>query len=165
KKFELNDEQKANLTALWTDEGIPTVMLHHAFISHPDFPLFREVFGAQYLLKETEIDGRKYAGSSYLKPTELKIYITDRKHPITEGVADFQINDEVFKDVYYNPKIDVLARTDHPKSDAPVVWTWHYKNTPVFGMIQGDDGGAFDDPNYRKLFYQGLRWVVDEKKK
>ncbi len=162
--FELTQEQKDNLTALWSDEGIPTVMLHHSLISHPDFPLFRDVFGAQFIIKETEIEGRVYRKSTYKRPTDVNIYIVDRPHPITEGVKDFKINDEVFQYVYFNPRIDVLARTDHPESDAPVVWTWRYKKTPVFGMIQGDANGAFGDANYRKIFYQGLRWVVDEKK-
>lgn len=161
--FELTDEQKENLEKLWGEEGIPTVMLHHSLISHPEFPLFRELFGAQYLLKDTEINGRTYKASSYLHPTDVNIYIVEREHPITEGVADFKINDEVFKNVYYNPHIDVLARTDHPEGDAPVVWTHQYKKTPVFGMIQGDAGGAFNDPNYRKIFYQGVRYIVSKK--
>ncbi len=162
--FELSDEQKSNLEKLWGEEGMPTVMLHHSFISHPEFPLFREVFGAQFLLKDTEIDGRVYSKSSYLRPTDLNVYIVAREHPITAGVSDFKLNDEVFKDVYYNPHIDVLARTDHPESDMPVLWTWRYKKSPVFGVIQGDAGGAFNDPNYRKLIYQGVRWIVDQKK-
>ncbi|MGN1064579.1 MAG: ThuA domain-containing protein [Thermoguttaceae bacterium] len=161
--FELSDEQKANLEALWGEEGMPTVMLHHSLISHPEYPLFREVFGAQFLLRDTEINGRVYQKSTYLRPTDLNVYIVARKHPITEGVSDFSLNDEVFKNVYFNPHIDVLATTDHPESDMPVLWTWSYKKSPVFGMIQGDAGGAFNDPNYRKLFYQGLRWVVAQK--
>lgn len=160
--FDLSDEQKVNLKELWGNEGIPTVMLHHAFISHPDFPLFREVFGAQYLLEDTVINGRIYTRSSYLHPTDVNICIVDRKHPITEGVSDFVLNDEVFKNVYYDPHIDVLATTDHKDSDVPVLWTWHYKKSPVLGIIQGDAGGAFNDPNYRKLFYQGLRWLVSQ---
>ncbi|MDO5309128.1 MAG: ThuA domain-containing protein, partial [Planctomycetia bacterium] len=158
-------EQKSNLEKLWGEEGIATVMLHHSLISHPEFPLFRELYGAQYLLKETEINGRKYGPSTYLHPTDVNIYIVEREHPITAGISDFTINDEVFKNVYYNPHIDVLARTDHPQGDAPVVWTWRYKKTPVFGMIQGDAGGAFNDPNYRKIFYQGVRYIVEQAKK
>lgn len=161
--FELSQEQKENLEQLFGEEGVPTVMLHHSLISHPDYPLFRELYGAQYLLKDTEISGRVYPASSYLHPTDVNIFIVDRKHPITEGVHDFKINDEVFKNVYYNPHIDVLARTDHPDGDPPTVWTWRYKKSPVFGMIQGDAGGAFNDPNYRKLFYQGVRYIVAQK--
>lgn len=160
--FELSDEQKANLEALWGDERTPTVMLHHALISHPEFPLFRELYGAQYLLNDATINGRLYKKSSYLRPTDLNVYITRRKHPITEGVSDFKLNDEVFKNVYFDPHIDVLATTDHPESDAPVLWTWRYKKSPVLGIIQGDAGGAYNDPNYRKLFYQGVRWLVSE---
>ena len=161
--FELTQEQKDNLEKLFGDEGIPTVMLHHALISHPEFPLFRELYGAQYLLKDTEIDDRIYKASSYLRPTNVKICIAARKHPVTEGVGDFTLDDEVFKNVYYNPHIDVLARADHPEGDRPAIWLWRYKKTPVFGMIQGDAGGAFNDPNYRKLFYRGVRYIVSHK--
>ena len=161
--FELSQEQKDNLEKLFGDEGVPTVMLHHAFISHPEYPFFRKLYGAQYLTKDTEIDGRSYKASSYLHPTNVNIYISLRKHPVTEGVGDFSLVDEVFKNVYFDPHIDVLARTDHPESDHPVLWLWRYKKSPVFGMIQGDAGGAFNDPNYRKLFYQGVRFIVSEK--
>ena len=162
--FELTQEQKDNLEKLFGDEGVPTVMLHHALISHPEFPFFRELYGAQYITKDTEIGGRTYKASSYLRPTSVNIYIVSREHPITEGVGDFTLVDEVFKNVYFNPHIDVLARTDHPESDQPTLWLWNYKKTPVLGMIQGDAGGAFNNPNYRKLFYQGVRFIVSQKK-
>ena len=161
--FELTQEQKDNLEKLFGDEGIPTVMLHHAFISHPEYPFFRDLYGAQYLTKDTEICGRTYKASSYLHPTNVNIYIAARQPPITEGVGDFSIVDEVFKDVYFNPHIDVLARTDHPEGDRPVLWLWRYKKSPILGLIQGDAGGAFNDPNYRKLFYQGVRYIVAHK--
>lgn len=161
--FELTQEQKDNMEKLFGAEGIPTIMLHHSLISHPEYPFFRELYGAQYLLKDTEIDGRVYKASSYLHPTDVNIYIVDRDHPITRGISDFKLNDEVFKNVYYNPRVDVLARTDHPEGDPPTVWLWHYKKSPVFGMIQGDAGGAFNDPNYRKIFYQGALYIVSMK--
>jgi len=159
--FELTEEQKANMEALWT-EGMPTVMLHHALISHNDVPLFREVYGAAYCAQEMEIDGRIRPASTYLKPATFTVYIVDQKHPITQGLSDFTLNDEVFGNLYFNPKVNVLATTDHPESSVPIVWTWHYKNTPVFGVIPGDNGGAFNDPNYREIFYRGVRWAVQE---
>ncbi len=162
--FELSSEQKEDLENLFGKEGIPTVMLHHSLISHPDYPFFRDLFGAQYLLKDTEIDNRVYPASSYLHPTEVNIYIAHRQHPITDGVPDFTITDEVFKNVYYNPHIDVLARTDHPDGDRPVVWTWQYKKSPVLGIIQGDAGGAFTNQYYRKIFYQGIRYIIQAKR-
>ncbi|MDO5554093.1 MAG: ThuA domain-containing protein [Planctomycetia bacterium] len=160
-RFDLTEEQKTNMEQMWA-EGMPTVMLHHALISHNDFPVIRDVFGTAFLLQEQEIDGRVRPASTYLVPTEVTLLMVDRKHPITEGVQDFTLTDEVFDKLYFNPKIDVLVTTDHPESSRPVVWTWHYKKTPVFGMIQGHDGRAFNNENYRKLFYNGLRWLVEE---
>ncbi|MDO4587497.1 MAG: ThuA domain-containing protein [Planctomycetia bacterium] len=162
--FELTEDQKTNLTNLWT-EGMPTVMLHHALISHNDFPLFREVYGTAYLVKELEIDGQQYEASSYLHPTDVHFIIENKNHPITKDLDDFSINDEVFNHLYFNPGINVLIKTDHPESSEPIVWTWHYKKSPVFAIVPGHDGNAFNNEHYRTIFYRGVQWLINESQK
>jgi type 1 glutamine amidotransferase len=41
---------------------------------------------------------------------------------VTEGLSDFTILDETYKDLWISPKVDVLLTTDHPKSDSAVAW-------------------------------------------
>ncbi len=160
----MTEEQKQNLAQMWR-QGMPTVMLHHALISHNDFPLFREVYGSAYLIKNTEIKGRKYKASSYKKPTEVNLIKVDQDHPITREMKNFTLQDEVFGDLYLNPAINVLVRTDHPNSTSAQVWTWHYEKSPVFAIVPGDGGSAFRNENYRQLLYRGIRWTVNERKK
>lgn len=160
-QFTLTDAQKANLEAMWA-EGTPTVMLHHALISHNDFPLFRDVYGTAFLIKLRNIDGKDYPVSTYKQPTDVKFHVVNREHPITAGVDDFTLNDEVFGNLWLAGDNDVLIETDHPESSRPIVWTRHYKKSPVFVMIQGHDGTAFNDPRYRKIFYRGLDWLVSD---
>ncbi|MBQ1456299.1 MAG: ThuA domain-containing protein [Thermoguttaceae bacterium] len=157
--FELTDAQKEKLAAMW-EEGVPTVMLHHALISHNDFPLFREVYGTAYLTAPMEIDGTTYPASSYIQPADVNFIVVDHDHPITQGLKDFTLTDEVFGDLWLAPEGNhVLIRTDHPDSSEPICWTRQYKNSPVFVLIQGHDKGAFNDPRYREIFYRGLDWV------
>lgn len=157
--FELTDAQKEKLAAMW-DEGMPTVMLHHALISHNDFPLFREVYGTAYLTAPREIDGTTFPASSYLQPTDVNFIVADHNHPITQGLEDFTLTDEVFGDLWLAPEGNhVLIQTDHPASSKPICWTRQYKNSPVFVLIPGHDKGAFNDPRYREIFYRGLNWV------
>lgn len=158
-RFPLTGIQKKNMEDLWS-AGLPTVMLHHALISHNDFPLIREIFGCAYLIKPMKIEGKQYPASSYFKPTDVHFIIKDKNHPITKGVSDFTLNDEVFGNLYINPGIHVLVETDHPKSSKPIVFTWNYKKSPVFVMLQGHDGNAFNDPHYRKLLYQGIDFII-----
>ncbi|MDO5581942.1 MAG: ThuA domain-containing protein [Planctomycetia bacterium] len=158
-RFPLSDSQKKNMEDLWAN-GMPTVMLHHALISHNDFPFMRDLFGCAYLVKPLEINGTKYPASSYFKPTDVPFIIKDKDHPITRGISDFTINDEVFDGLYLNPGIHVLAETDHAKSCKPIVFIWKYKKSSVFAMLQGHDGHAFNDPNYRKFLYQGINFIT-----
>ncbi len=160
-RFALSDQQKANLEAMWAG-GMPTVMLHHSLISHNDVPLFREVFGGAYLIKPATIDGQNHPASNYTKPVDVTIQITDKTHPITRGISDFTMNDEVFGNLYISPKVHVLAQTNHPKSSKPVLWTNQYKKSRVFALVQGHDKNAFDNASYRELFYRGIRWAVGE---
>lgn len=163
-RFELTKNQKKNMEDMWS-KGIPTVMLHHALIAHNDYPLFREVYGSAYLIKETEINGRKYKASSYKKPAEVNLIMVDQDHPITRGMKNFTLKDEVFDNLYLNPAINVLVRTDHPQSTSAQVWTWHYGASPVFAIIPGDNGTAFNNANYRQLVYRGIAWTINEMKK
>ena len=160
-RFALSDRQKADLEAMWA-AGMPTVMLHHSLISHNDVPLFRDVFGGAYLIKPAKIDGKDYPASNYTKPTDVTIQIIDKDHPITRGVSDFTINDEVFGNLYIAPGIHVLAQTNHPKSSKPVLWTNQYKKSRVFALVQGHDKTAFDNATYRTLLYRGIRWAVEK---
>lgn len=158
-QFKLTDAQQKNLETMWAN-GMPTVMLHHALISHNDVPLFRKVFGTAYLIKPRKIDGKEYSTSSYLKPTDVRIHFVDKTHPAVKGLSDFTLNDEVFSKLYIAPDVNILAKTDHPKSDKPVVWTNQYKKSRVFVVIQGHDGNAFNDANYRQLIRQGILWTI-----
>ncbi len=161
--FELTDSQKENLSKMW-EEGIPTMMLHHALISHTDFPLFREVYGTAFFLGPKTIDGQEYPGSTYLKPTQVPMKIVDHQHPITKGLEDFVLDDEVFNHLWFADEGNhVLIETVHPESSRPVCWTRIYKKSPVFVLIQGDCGTAFNDPHYREVFYRSLDWLVSEK--
>lgn len=160
-RFELTAEQKANLEAMWA-EGVPTVMLHHALISHNDFPLFREVFGTAFLIDVNRIDGQDCPLSTYKHPTELNFRVVDKNHPVTKGLADFTLVDEVFGNLWLADGNHVLIETDHPESSRPIVWTRQYKKSPVFVMIQGHDGTAFNDPRYREIFYRGLDWLAEQ---
>lgn len=160
-RFELSDEQKKNLEAMWA-EGTPTVMLHHALIAHNDFPLFRNVYGTAFLIAPMKIDEKEYPGSTYKHPTEVNFHFVNKEHPITAGLADFTLTDEVFGNLWLADDNDVLIETDHPESSRPICWTRWYEKSPVFVLIQGHDGVAFGDARYREIFYRGLDWVVTQ---
>lgn len=162
-RFALSDEQKANLEAMWA-EGTPTVMLHHALIAHNDFTLFRNVYGTAFLVEPMKIDEKEYPASTYKHPTEVNFHFVNKEHPITAGLNDFTLTDEVFGNLWLADDNDVLIETDHPESSRPICWTRWYKKSPVFVMIQGHDGTAFGDTRYREIFYRGLDWVAAQGK-
>lgn len=99
---------------------------------------------------------------------DYRVNITDDSHPITAGIADFDMRSEQYY-LHTDPSNAVLATTtfngDHaPWIDGtvmPVVWTRSYGKGKIFYSSLGHVIGDFDVPEARELVRRGLLWAVD----
>jgi type 1 glutamine amidotransferase len=128
--------------------------------AHRDWPEFRKIIGGKYLFSATTLDGVPYKPSSYDHDQLLKISVADKEHPITKGVEDFQILDETYKGFWTDPHAKVLLRTDHPKNNPELAWVTEYGKSRGFYLMLGHDRKAYDNPGYRKVLYQAIRWAA-----
>ena len=107
-------------------------------------------------------DGKVRKGSYEVK-------IVDRTSPITQGIADFPIKDELYYNVQILPGVEPLATVKYDGTDWPVAWTRAFGKGRVFHLVLGhrDFGPAKDDPlrnpNLGKLLTQGVDWVAQGK--
>ena len=152
------DQQKAFVELLET--GIGVVSLHHNLGAHRDWDEFRKIIGGKFILADCEIDGKPFKQTPWSHDEDLKITVVDKEHPITKGVADFEIHDETYGTYYTAPEIHVLLKTDHPKNNPELAWTTSYGKSRVFYLMLGHDGKAYANPNFSKLVNQGIRWAV-----
>lgn len=99
---------------------------------------------------------------------DYRVNVTDHAHPITAGIADFDMRSEQYY-MHTDPSNQVLATTtfsgDHaPWIDGavmPVAWTRRYGAGKVFYCSLGHVIGDFDVPEAREIVRRGLLWAAD----
>jgi uncharacterized protein len=129
-----------------TEQGI--FVLHHAI----------EAFmGWQYWGDLCGLPKRSHGFS----PNEtVRIDIAKPDHPITRGLASWEMVDELYPTEDAGPDCDVLLTTDHPKSMKTIAWTRKHRNARVFCFQSGHDGVTWAAPNFREVVARGIRWCA-----
>ncbi len=133
------DQQQALLEYVHNGGGY--VSIHAADNAAPDWlPEWRQMLGGVYS-HVGKPDG-KYRKGSYV------VKITNQSSPITQGISDFPLNDELYYNVQMEPGVEPLATIEHDGTAWPVAWTRTYGTGRVFHLVLGhrDFGPGKDDP-------------------
>ncbi len=156
---EISDEAKADFLAR-LKEGKGLVVLHHAIADYQKWPEYAKIIGARYYLEATVVDGVPKARSAYQHGMQFTIHVADQDHPVTRGVKDFQIHDETYSlfDVFDGSR--VLLTTDEPKSNKVIGWAKTYGTARVVYLQSGHDHFAYENPNFRQILRQAIRWTA-----
>ena len=133
--------------------------MHHNLGAHWSWDEFRRLIGGRFILKDTELDGVAWKQTPWAHDEHLKVMVVDKKHPITNGVDDFEIDDEAYGKFWVDPEAHILLKTNHPWNNPELAWTKRYGNAKVFHLMLGHDGIAYANPSYRRLLEQGIRWA------
>jgi type 1 glutamine amidotransferase len=150
----LSEAGRANFRA-FAESGGGVVALHHAIVSTPDWPWYRELVGGQYLEKATA----SHPPSTYLHDQDVNVRVVT-PHPVTAGVTLTRIHDETYKGMLIAPSNTVLLATDHPASDEPIAWVSAYPKARVVYIQLGHGSDAHRDAGYRALVGNAVRWVA-----
>ena len=154
----ITDEQ-AKFFSDCIKQGKPVVALHHSICAYDDWPEYFNIIGGKYFHKPTTVNGSEYPVSSYIHDLHFNVKISDPKHPVTKGLADFEIFDETYKGYYVEEGITPLLTTDEPSSTAVIGWTKKYGKARIVTLQSGHDVPTFENPNFRKLLKQSIEWV------
>lgn len=156
---EITDEAKADLLAR-LKEGKGLVVLHHAIADYQNWPEWHKILGARYYLEPTVVDGVSKARSAYQHGVTFKIHVADPNHPVTRGVKDFEILDETYSLFDVAPDVHPLLTTDEPKSNKVIGWCKSYGPARVVYIQSGHDHFAYENPNFRQILRQAIRWTA-----
>ena len=125
-------------------------------------PEWREMLGG--LFSHDTTGGRP---DGKVKKGTYRIKIADIASPVTRGLSDFDLKDELYYHMQMEPGVSPLATTDFEGGTWPVAWTRTFGRGKVFHTPLGhrDFGPGKDDPlrdpNLTKLVVQGVDWVAD----
>jgi type 1 glutamine amidotransferase len=95
----------------------------------------------------------------------FKARIANKDHPITQGLADFEADDELYAKLQGDAPITVLveADSDWSKKTEPLVFTVEYGKGRVFHETLGHDGKALRNPVVQSLILRGCQWAATGK--
>jgi type 1 glutamine amidotransferase len=124
------------------------------------------------------LGGAKKHGERNFSSGDIAYTITDRTHPIMQGMSDFTIKDEAFFLITkptLNPQgLKVLATAPMPKSNSagehagevvPQIWTYERpfglgQTFRSFVWMQGHAYANFADPQVQPMILRGIAWAA-----
>ena len=154
----ITEPQKAKFLSVF-DKGIGLLVLHHALVSYQHWPDYERIIGGRYP-EEDGKSGLVTAQVGYEHDVEIPVTIVAKDHPITAGMKDFTIHDEIYWGFRVQPDVTPLISTTHPKSGKPLAWCRTQRKSRVVYLQLGHDHSAYDNPNYRQLVARSIRWVA-----
>lgn len=172
--------------------GTGLVLLNHATVSWPEWPLWRRIHGSSFLLRKTRVDGVDVPGSGYrgghgpLPSAKIRL-VPQGSHPVLEGLeGGFEICDELYlKTADFESRVLPLLRGEyafvaenftppplaptaereawsHPPGSDLIVWANAAGASPVVVSDVGDAPPAYENPGFRRLLRNALRWVASQ---
>ena len=113
------EHYRASIEAL-IERGTGLVLLNHATVSWPLWPLWREITGTSFMLQAGELDGAPVPGSGYRgghgpHPNPTLRLVPQCEHPVLAGLQDgFEITDEIYlKTAGFERSVAPLLRGDY----------------------------------------------------
>ncbi len=158
---DISEKRQKNFLSL-LNQGVGVVAMHHNVASHLAWPEYGKIIGVRYFLKETQVQGKTHAASTYKHDVDMAITVKNKVHPIVRGLKDLVIHDESYKSMWHAKDNHVLLTTDHATSDENIAWTRTYKNARICTIQLGHDGKAYANPSYRQLLKRAIIWVSQD---
>jgi uncharacterized protein len=132
-----------------TPQGI--LMLHHSLVAFQEWPFWSEVIGM----------GDRTMRSFHMGQ-EVHVEVADPEHPVTRGLTPWTMTDETYRMPDADPADGntILLTTSHDPSARTLAWARTFRESRVLCYQAGHDFMAFDDPNFRAVVHNGIRWLA-----
>ena len=150
----LSADAKANL-ANFVKNGKGLAISHLSSASFKEWEEFPKLCGRYWVMGK----------SGHGPRAVFKARVANKDHPITQGLADFDADDELYAKLQGDAAITILveADSDWSKKTEPLAFTVEYGKGRVFHETFGHDGKALQNPAVQKLIQRGCEWAATGK--
>lgn len=142
-----------------TKAGKPFLFLHHALVSYQDWPEFERLLGGRYVQNS---DLKEEEQSTYKHDVWVEVEVVDDRHPVTKGMDDFRIFDEVYGNYRVLPGVKPLLKTSHPESTPVIGWENRYNESNIIYLQSGHDSNAYKTEAFRTLLSQAITYLASK---
>lgn len=129
------------------DGPVGVVVLHHALLAYRQWAVWDEIVG---------IGNRTFG---YFPNETVRVEIADTEHPITAGLAPWEMIDETYTMPEPGEDSHVLLTTDNEHSMHALAWTRQVGRTRVLCFESGHDNQTYVDANFREVLRRGILWA------
>ena len=157
----ITDSQKEAFVRL-LEKGKGLVALHHCMASYQKWPEFSKIIGGKFYLEEEVEDGVKHAKSGVAFGKKITVEVS-KDHPLTYGMENFEIEDEVYNGFRVAADAKVFLTTKDPSSGPAIGWTKSYGNSRVVTIQSGHDNKVYSTAGYRELIGRSIFWAAAPK--
>lgn len=91
-------------------------------------------------------------------PVHVRVSVP--QHPVTQGLADFEIADELFLFRNLQPGNEVLLEAEFEGTKRPLAWARKWGDGKVLHLALGHGPEAAANPVFQRLLAQGLAWLA-----
>ena len=155
---DITEEAQADFVAR-LKEGKGLVALHHSLANYQAWPEYERIIGGRYHLAKRVVEGKEHPSSTYLHDVKFPVKVANPQHPVTKEVTDFEIRDETYGLFDVGAHAHVLLTTEEKTSGKVIAWARNYEGARVVYLQLGHDHLAFENPNYRRLIANAIRWT------
>jgi len=120
---------------------------------HGEWPEFQNLVGRVW---------RGTSGPQHDARGPFLVQIVDQTHPVSQGLSDFETDDELYTCLVGNQPIHVIAqaRSKVDRQDHPMAFVREYGQGRVFLTTLGHDVRAFTNSAVPQLIRQGCAWAA-----
>ena len=121
---------------------------HTGLASLRDYPRWREAIGGEW---ETD--------RSWHPPIARSVIpVVDAAHPVTDGVPEIVVFDELYTDLAVDERVHVLAAHERDAASHPLVWVCEQPTRAVATAL-GHDERSYESASHRALMRGAARWA------
>ncbi len=134
----------------FTAGGGPTLVVHTGSNTFYESTRWAELIG-----------GRWVPGTSMHPPLgQATVPVVDREHPITAGLRQLRVRDELYCYLDMAGTARPLVGHDYEDRRHPLVWVHEHDGVRVVYDAFGHDGQAYAGADRRELLRREVRWLV-----
>lgn len=150
----LSAKARADVERLLKD-GVGLVAVHWSTGANKlNGPVYQKVLGGWF--------SREYAGSRlYVAAEKLRQAAPD--HPICRGWKEYDLRDEYYLDLKFQPDIQPVMKITVKDKDYTVGWVYERpgsKGGRSFGFVCGHFHNNFGEPAFRRAIVNGILWAA-----